>query len=37
MQHFEAYLTDTILSSQFEKQGFIVTAQNFDAWSEAQM
>jgi hypothetical protein len=29
-QHFEAYPTDTNLSSQFEKQGFIVTAQNLD-------
>jgi hypothetical protein len=31
MQHFEAYLTDTYLSSQFRKQNFIVTAQNLDA------
>jgi hypothetical protein len=30
IQHFEAYLTNINLSSQFEKQSFIVTAWNLD-------
>jgi hypothetical protein len=37
IQHFEAYLTDTSLSSQSQKQSFIVTAQNLGAITDAQM